>query len=186
MTKNIKESIKGTDSIIVDGEKRVINDLLLECLPQIKAIVNCNSGIANNLKEDLIQELCIDFITIATYYKDDMYIKFTTFVVYCLKNALTTHLNKISSYNNRTISYEELEDNDKLNDILIKHNSSNFDENIFNIFCDNNKDGEFAKLRYINGYTLEDIARIKGVSRQAVNIRLKNFNEYYKKEWLGV
>lgn len=186
MIKDIKEPPKGTDSIVVDGQKRVINDLLIECLPQIKALVNYNYSINYNIKEDCIQELCLEFISIAYFYKDNMNIKFITFIICCLKNYKNTYLNKSSVYENRNMSYEELVETGRFDDLYENKNYSNFDENIFNLFCDNNKDGEFAKLRYINGYTLEDIARIKGVSRQAVNVRLNKFNEYYKKEWLNV
>lgn len=182
---NIKETILGTDIIIVDGKKVMINDLLIKFLPKIKYMVNYLRNIPADIKEEYIQELCIKFIIISKKYKDNIGAKFDTFMIGCLKNSLTTYLQKHNLYIKRTESYEELIETGEFEYINITNkDKENENDDAFNNYCNNNKDGDLARLKYSDKYTLEEISDKIGISKQAISIKLNKFNEGYKKNSL--
>lgn len=141
-------------------------------------------GIRNEKFDDYYGVAAIGLCKAIVYYNPDKQTALSTLVYSCIKNELydqfDSERSKSMQFNKMVLPYDNVtdlsEDSKSAEEFLLVEN--NFEENLIStllfekiIRTLNNNQQKLVRLR-LNGYTYSEIAKMQGVSRQAIQDRI--------------
>lgn len=163
----------------LETDMEVNEKLIKQYTPLICKIANQFEKNKESVK-DLKQELYLKMIQCTKNFDENRNVKYYHYLKACCYNQAYKWIKQQKKV--KSVLYLEEYPIDELELLVNDTDNENDDELVFTFlsYYRKHKFGTIAKLKYIYGYDTKFIAEKKGISRDAINKKLREFIEWFK------